>query len=378
MSRPLQTFDVLVIGGGIMGSAVALRLAGAGMRAALFEASQLGMGASGVNAGTLSLQIKRAALMPYAIKGHALWKQAGAAVGYRETGGLTLAFTEREAQILTERMLARRAAGAPIELISTQQARAIEPNISERIVAASYCAADGYANSSRTGVYYRGLLRAAGVTLFEHTPALRIEPDDAGTTLHTAAGAFQAPRALLATGAWTRTLSERLGRPLPVRARINTVSALERLPPIVKSVIGHATGLLTLKQSSNGTVLIGGGWQGRGTPDAGRGEVVPETLITNLRLAQYALPRLSDARLLRAWTGFEANVPDFFPLAGLLPGTRGLFVLCCVRGGYTIGPYIGQLMGDLMLGREPELPLFDPARFFTPEARDDSSKQMVP
>ena len=46
-----------------------------------------------------------------------------------------------------------------------------------------------------------------------------------------------------------------------------------------------------------------------------------------------------------------------------MPGTRNLFVLCCVRGGYTIGPYIGRLMGDLMLGRELELPLFDPARF---------------
>jgi glycine/D-amino acid oxidase-like deaminating enzyme len=40
------------------------------------------------------------------------------------------------------------------------------------------------------------------------------------------------------------------------------------------------------------------------------------------------------------------------------------FVLGCVRGGYTIGPYIGQLMGDAILGREPEMPLFDPGRDF--------------
>src|SRR5262245_44774747 len=134
MNPRASTFDVIVVGGGVMGSAVALRLASGGMRAALFEAYELGTGASGVNAGTLSLQIKRAALMPYAIKGHALWKQAGAAVGYKETGGLTLAFTEREAEILKERMTARRAAGAPIELISAAQARAMEPNVSARIV----------------------------------------------------------------------------------------------------------------------------------------------------------------------------------------------------------------------------------------------------
>jgi glycine/D-amino acid oxidase-like deaminating enzyme len=55
-------------------------------------------------------------------------------------------------------------------------------------------------------------------------------------------------------------------------------------------------------------------------------------------------------------------VPDFYPLAGALPGVPGAFVLACVRGGYTIGPYIGRLMGDLILDREPEMPLFDPAR----------------
>ena len=100
-----------------MGSATALRLAAAGMRVALIEASMLGIGASGVNAGTLSLQIKRVRLMPYALKGHALWKRAGDAVGYRQIGGLTLAFTEREAEILTQRMTERReAAGGAVGL----------------------------------------------------------------------------------------------------------------------------------------------------------------------------------------------------------------------------------------------------------------------
>jgi len=128
-------------------------------------------------------------------------------------------------------------------------------------------------------------------------------------------------------------------------------------------VIGHATGLLTLKQKTNGTVLIGGGWQGTGGPETGRGDVALDTLLTNLRLAQFALPGLRETRLLRSWTGFEANVPDFYPLAGAVPGVADAFILGCVRGGYTIGPCIGELMGDLILGREPELPLFDPARF---------------
>jgi glycine/D-amino acid oxidase-like deaminating enzyme len=155
-----------------------------------------------------------------------------------------------------------------------------------------------------------------------------------------------------------------LGVDLPVNARINTVSVTERMPPLTSTVIGHATGLLTMKQKANGTVLVGGGWQGRGTPQEGRGEVTAETVKPNMALAQFALPALAKARVLRSWTGFEANVPDFYPLAGALPGVEDAYVLGCVRGGYTIGPYIGKLMGDFILGREPDLPLFDPGRDF--------------
>lgn len=71
---------------------------------------------------------------------------------------------------------------------------------------------------------------------------------------------------------------------------------------------------------------------------------------------------------MRTWLGFEANVPDMMPLAGALPGIADAFVIGCVRGGYTIGPYMGELLSQLILGREPEMPLFSPGRFNTTSA----------
>src|SRR5438552_18294996 len=97
-----------------MGAAAALQLAEGGMRVALCEARQLGMGASGVNAGTLPMQTKRVPLIPYALRGYELWKHAGDAVGFKETGSLTLAYTHAEAERLAQRMPASRNAGAPI------------------------------------------------------------------------------------------------------------------------------------------------------------------------------------------------------------------------------------------------------------------------
>jgi sarcosine oxidase subunit beta len=360
---PDSTYDIAIVGGGIMGCATALRVAQGGMSAIVLDQGDLGQGASGVNAGTLSLQIKRVKLMPYALKGHHLWEEMGAAVGFAKTGGYTLAFNAREAEMLQERQTLKAEAGAPIEFISNNRLRAAEPNLTQKVEAASFCPEDGYANSSLTGQYYRGRLRETGIPHREGCKVTAIERAN-GFTLTTPQGKIRAKRILLVAGAWLKPLAALLDADLPVNARVNTVSVTERMPPVISRIIGHATGLLTMKQKANGTVLIGGGWQGLGTPQDGRGTVNTDTVKPNLALAQYAVPALGQARVTRSWTGFEANVPDFYPLAGALPGVPDAYVLGCVRGGYTIGPYIGQLMGDLILGREPEMPLFDPGRDF--------------
>jgi glycine/D-amino acid oxidase-like deaminating enzyme len=334
------------------------------MRAVILDQGDLGQGASGSNAGTLSLQIKRVKLMPYALKGHHEWEAMGDAVGFRKTGGYTLAFTEHESELLHDRQTLKAEAGAPIEFVSNNHIRNAEPNLTQKVVSASYCPEDGYANSSLTGQYYRGRLRDQGIPYRERCPVTAISQVGSGFALDTPQGGITASRILMATGAWLKPIAAMLGVDLPVNARINTVSVTERLEPLISTVIGHATGLLTMKQKTNGTVLIGGGWQGRGTPQEGRGEVTASSVQPNLALAQFALPALANARVMRSWTGFEANVPDFYPLAGALPGVEGAFVLGCVRGGYTIGPYISKLMGDFILDREPELPLFDLGRNF--------------
>jgi glycine/D-amino acid oxidase-like deaminating enzyme len=365
MTPPL--YDALVIGGGVMGCGTALHLARGGMKVLLLDRKGLGTGASGVNAGTLSLQIKRASLVPYALRGRELWadslRQLGFDVHYHMTGGLTLAFTEAEAAILEARMGERKAAGVPLEIISGDAARAMEPALGPRAILASHCPIDGYADSTATGRAYRRALVDAGVTLLEGDGVAAIERG-AGYTLRTDSGlVLHGRRLVLAAGAWTRRLGRMLGIDLPIAVRMNMVSVTERNPRLVTRTIGHATGLLTLKQSANGTMLIGGGWQGRGDAEAGPAEMIPENLVGNLRLAATALPTLARARIVRSWLGYEAHVPDMLPLAGALPGMPDAFVLACVRGGYTIGPCISELLAARILGREPDLPLFDPGRF---------------
>ena len=311
--------------------------------------------------------------MRYALIGHEWWRCAGDAVGFKRTGGYTLAFNASEQALLEVRMTQKRDAGAPIEFVSPAVVREREPALSDRVVAASFCAEDGHADSTRTGIYLRGLMRDAGVELREHTPVQTIDSGDGGFRLTVPGGMIDARRLLLASGAWTGSVAALLGVVLPIEVRVNTVSVTEPGPPHLHAGIGHATGLLTLKQKPNGSFLIGGGWQGRGAPSTGRGEVVAESLLQNLRLARFAVPAVAHARVLRAWTGFEPFVPDYYPLAGVLPQVPDAFILTCVRGGYTIGPCLGPLVADLILGREPALPLFDPARVMTAAALQRSA-----
>jgi glycine/D-amino acid oxidase-like deaminating enzyme len=85
-------------------------------------------------------------------------------------------------------------------------------------------------------------------------------------------------------------------------------------------------------------------------------------LIGNLRMARHAVPALGPARIARTWIGFRDDTPDRLPLVGPLPGAAGAFLIAGVRDGFTVGPFIGKVLADSILGREPEQPIFDPAR----------------
>ena len=355
--------DLAVVGGGVHGGTVALFAAHGGMDVVLVDRGPLCREASGVNAGTLTMQMTRVALIPYALKAHAMWASArewlGHDVGVTVCDGLSLAFTEREAELLTTRAGKRREAGAPIEIVSGARAREVEPGVSDKVLLAGYCAVDGFANAYLTGLAYRRALLETGVTLHEDRPVLGVErEDDGGFTLLTASGPIRARRLVLAGGVWIEPMLAWLGLHLPIKTLINQLAVTERIRPVMRTVVGIASGLLSLKQYPHGSVVIGGGWQGIGDRERGGVELLPERLIGNVRLACHAIPELRHARLARAWAGLEAETADALPAVGAVPGVPDAYVCGSVHSGYTSGPYIARLLADRILGREPEMPLF--------------------
>ena len=363
--------DLAVVGGGVHGATAALFCARGGMDVALLDRGPLCREASGVNAGTLTMQMTRVALIPYALRAHAMWASAsewlGHDVGVVVCDGLSLAFTEQEAEILTFRAGKRREAGAPIRIIDGKAALAVEPGLSGKVLIAGHCAVDGYANAYLTGLAYRNALVEAGVALHENSPVSGVDTGDTGFTLATPAGPVRAKRLLLAGGVWIEPMLAWLGVTLPIKTLINQLAVTERIAPVMRTVVGIASGLLSLKQYPHGTVVIGGGWQGLGDRERGGVELLPDRLVGNIRLACHAIPALAGARLARAWAGLEAETRDALPAAGPVPGVPDAYVCGSVHSGYTSGPYIARLLAERILGREPDMPLFPIDRLLQPE-----------
>ena len=371
------TYDAVVVGGGIHGCTAALFLARGGLQVALVERGSLCREASGTNAGTLTMHMTRAALIPYALRGHEMWATAtewlGHDVGVAVRPGLSLAFTEAEAEMLRLRAEKRREAGAPIDIVSAARAKQVEPGLSDTPILAAHCEIDGFASAYLTGLAYRAALSDAGVHVMEHSPATGVEPEDKGfAVLRTGGAVVRARRLILTGGVWLEDMAAWLGLRLPIKVLVNQLAVTERLPPVMRTVLGISSGLLSLKQFGNGTVVIGGGWQGIGDRQRGGVSVIPESLIGNLRLACHAIPALRDARLVRAWVGLEAETADAFPVAGAVPDIPDAYLCGSVHSGYTSGPYIAWLLADRILGRESELPLFPVERLLGgQQAADD-------
>ncbi|OSP54001.1 FAD-binding oxidoreductase [Pseudoruegeria sp. SK021] len=369
-----ETCDLAVIGGGVHGASVALFAARAGLRVTLFDADALCRAASGTNAGTLTMQMTRAALIPYAMEAHKMWTDAsrwlGHDVGVVACEGLSLAFTEREEQILSDRATARGAAGAPIRLITPEETLKIEPNANPGIRMASHCAIDGYANAYLTGIAFRRALLEAGVTIREYTPVIGLEPTGQGYDLKLRDGKASARQIVLAGGVWLEPMMEMLGLRLAIKTLVNQLAVTERAAPLMRTVVCIASGLLSLKQFPHGTVVIGGGWQGTGDRDTNSHRATTESMIGNVRLAVHAIPRLRQTRIVRSWTGFESETADALPALGPIPGFEGAWICGAVHSGYTSAPYTAHCLTQAILGGEPDMPLFPIDRLLTAPLRD--------
>jgi glycine/D-amino acid oxidase-like deaminating enzyme len=374
--------DCLVVGGGIMGCALAYWLAREGRGVVLIERGELNGGASGSNAGSLHVQMlshfarlqepheRMAAERPLRLhvaavaEWQVLQKALGADIELSVEGGLMVAETEAEHRQLAAKIGREARHGVASELLEGAAARACAPYLGPTVRAVARCALEGRLNP---GLATPALARAAvarGADLRRATPLLSLERKGTAFVAGTDKGEIRASAVINAAGPWAGEVAAKLGVTLPVTRRPLQLAVSEPAAPFLAHLVQHAGRRLTLKQAARGNILIGGGWPGSLDAD-GRAQLAPQSIEGNLAVACRVVPQVAQLHLLRVWTALITRVPDGNPVLGETPGVPGFYQALAIPNGYTLGPLCARLVAEAVCGRSTSFDLspWSPARF---------------
>ena len=361
--------EICIVGAGIHGICSGYFLAKKGYKVIIIDKDYIAQRASGVNPGTLSVQNKHPdSLLLLAKKSIDVWNYFGnmdEEIEYRRCGGFRIAETEDEAEILKRDQKKQRELGLKTEYLEEKDLIKAAPYLSNKIFAANYCDIDGYASADIAIKRIAKLAQKEGVEFILHEEVHRIRTKSNTVLMKTRNEAYEAEKLLIACGVWSPKVCSWLGVNIPINIDINhvMVSAPEKI--VVKHVITHAKGILTVKQLDIGTVLIGGGWQGEGSLSTDKKLFSISSIVGNIHCAYRAIPSISEFLINRIWLEFNGNSKDKLPLLGKLPGYENIYINACTSGGFTLGPYLGSLTAELMAeGKTSEdISYLNPSRF---------------
>jgi sarcosine oxidase subunit beta len=367
-TMPTNT-EIAIIGGGVAGLCAAWFLARAEHQVTIVERAQPWGEASGANAGTLSLQVKIRPVLALAHRALLLWEEfeatMGTSVGFARPGGLRVATSDALADALRRSANRQREEGCDTQWLDRDAAHELAPWLGPSVQAATLCHDDGFSSPLLAGPALIDAVRRAGAKLVSNAAVDAVERQADGFRLVTTDGAIACKILVIAAGPGTTRIGQMLGVNLPLYADVDMLSVTEPAPPLLDRVVTHIGGVLSLKQHPNGTILIGGGWQGRGGYRSGRKDIDHDRFVQNLRVATETVPELRRLRIVRAWAGFEAVAPDALPYLGRLPGDKNAYVAAGARGGYHLAPVQGLLLSELIRDGAASLPIsaFDPGRY---------------
>lgn len=384
--------DVVVIGGGVIGSAITYYLTKRGKKVTLLEKKYLVNGSSAACDQGILLQSKapneHLTLAIYSLEMFKnLEKELGRKLEFVQKGYLVLIETELELQAMKEIVAKQNELGLPSRIISREEALSMQPGLNpDAFVAAACCDWDGEVNPYMLTMAFADKAEELGAVIKTGCPVTGLVMEDGAVKgVETPDGVIYADTVVNAAGVWASEIGQMAGLEIPIRPRRGQAFITEAVPKFIhRSVINaryivakhHPEVLkgddsmkaklgvgLCLTQSEKGNVMFGAtrefvGYDVSNTIDG---------LGTILGNAVHLVPGLKKLNIIRTMGGLRPYTPDSRPLIGYVEGVPGFFMAAGHEGdGISLAPATGKLVSDLIVDGVTDVPAaeaFDPNRF---------------
>jgi glycine/D-amino acid oxidase-like deaminating enzyme len=337
-----RDYDVAVVGGGLLGSAIAWGLGRLGKTVAVLDEGDIAKRASRANFALVWVQSKGLGMPAYTgwtMRASKTWsglaaelkEQTGLDVCLQQNGGFHLTLGEDEFEQrgqLVKRM--HNQVGATdykMEMLSASEVKKMLPLIGPEVSGGSFCPFDGHVNSLRTlRAFHTGFAHFA-VDYLPEQAVSAITHDGGEFRLTTPKGDVRAGKVVLAAGNANQTLAPMVGLYAPMGPTRGQIVVTERTVPFMPHPLD------TVRQTDEGTVMIGD------SKEDALDERAPKQSINAVMAdrAQRMFPHLARLNVIRAWAGIRVMPQDGFPIYDRSETHPGAFVACC-HSGVTLAP----------------------------------------
>jgi glycine oxidase len=393
-----QQADVVIVGGGIIGMAIAWRASQRGMTVTVLERDTVGQATSRVAAGMLAPVVEvefgeaGRRLLELGLRSAQIWPafaseletNTGASLGLMRTGTLLVARDDDDARELERQLAFRQSLGLAVERLRPSEAREREPALAPTVRLALEAPDDHSVDPRLVVPALRKACEAAGVQLREHAPVARVELDSASKRV-TGVGLQDGERVpaghvVLAAGPWSERIE---GLPAAARVPVRPVKGqILRLrdpsgPGMLRGVVRFGGGYLVPR--ADGGYVLGATVEERGfelAPTAGG-------IYELLRDAHELVPAISELQIEELSVGLRPGTPDNAPAIGMASVQGLIWAAGHYRNGILLAPLTAELVTDLLVGNAQQEPdrLLDacaPGRFMAAARRDTAPLEGSP
>ena len=359
-----SSYDVVVVGAGVIGLACAWRVAERGLSVVVLERHEPGSGASGVAAGMLApvteVEFGEEALLRANLEAAALWPRFDAELrrrsrsdtGYTRSGALVVAADRDDAEELRRLHALQRSLELDVEWLSGRECRRLEPGLSPRVGGGVLARGDHHVDPSAVVLALAAALEREGGELARGVAAASLELGDAGVRgVRLDGGAtVAAGHVVVAAGPWSAQLAgvPETERP-PVRPVKGQILSL-RGPagrPLAERLV--RTPRCYVVSRRDGQVVIGATVEERGFDI----RVTGEGVLRLLEAAWEVLPDVAELEWLGARAGLRPGTPDNAPAVGAGAVEGLVWATGHYRNGVLLAPLTAIAVADLVSDREP-------------------------